>query len=124
MVSSEDKDNWIWFLSELKKVLEPEWKLTFIFDRHAGLIEGIRTVFPDHFHAYCLFHMKMSLRDKFKGVIGKCRNRIVYKFGLCAEASIHADFEREVESLLSEGGQKVRDFLHDIPKEHWCSAFF
>ena len=66
----------------------------------------------------------MNLQDKFRGVRGKFRSRIVYKFGSCVEASTHAEFEREMESLLSEGGQKISDFLSNIPKENWCNAFF
>ena len=66
----------------------------------------------------------MNLRDKFRHVRGKFRSRIFYKFESCANASTRVEFEREMESLLSEGGQKVRDFLSEIPKEHWCNAFF
>ena len=66
----------------------------------------------------------MNLRDKFRGVKGKFRSRIVYKLESCAYASTRAEFDREMESLLREVGQKVRDFLSNILKENWCNVFF
>ena len=63
----------------IEEILDPSRKITFISDRHVGIIDGIKEVFPDHFHGFCLFHIKYNLLDKLRGVNSKLRNRLVYK---------------------------------------------
>ena len=124
VVGSEDNDNWLWFLKELRTILDDERKITFISDRHPGILDGVKRVFPECYHSFCLFHMRFNLMDKLRGVHPSIRNRLVYKMTQCAYAPDVEKYESWMEKLVNEGGQKVVDFFSCIPAENWCNAFF
>ena len=94
----------MWFLKELRKILDPNRIVTFISDRNACLIERIKIVFPEQYHEYCLYHLKFNFHEKFRGVKGNFRERIVYKFNLCVYAPKAEGYHKELNSLLLEGG--------------------
>ena len=124
IVGAEDTANWVWFLSELRKAVGVDRKITFISDRHPGLVEGVRTVFEGHYHGFCMFHLKMNLRDKLRGMNQKLRERLVYKFCECAYAPNAEKFAMKLDEFMSEGGQRVRNFISDLPPQHWCNLYF
>ncbi|XP_026419564.1 uncharacterized protein LOC113315509 [Papaver somniferum] len=73
LVSAENKDNWFWFLDNLKQVVDRH-PIVFLSDRHEGLLQGIPKSFPDSYHSYFFYHIKCNLpigsRDaNFKAVI-------------------------------------------------------
>ena len=87
VVDAENKDNWCWFLEHLCGVLGSERVISFISDRHCGIVEGIDRFFPNCFHGFCLEHLKRNLRDKFScGNTNLVRETIVSKFSECAYA--------------------------------------
>ncbi|OVA04269.1 hypothetical protein BVC80_1623g18 [Macleaya cordata] len=51
VVVSEDDANWLWFLQNLKTVVSPVRRLTFISDRHPGLLLFLA---PEEQSAFCL----------------------------------------------------------------------
>ncbi|XP_028095018.1 uncharacterized protein LOC114295037 [Camellia sinensis] len=63
IVDSENSSNWEWFLQNLKDVVGGGRTLTFISDRHVGLLQSMPNIFPSAHHGYCLFHLQMNLRD-------------------------------------------------------------
>ncbi|XP_028071180.1 uncharacterized protein LOC114273569 [Camellia sinensis] len=67
IVNSETTANWTWFLEHLINVVNSAQTLTFVFDRNAGLLESLPTVFLFAHHAYCLQHLQANLRDKLRG---------------------------------------------------------
>jgi len=70
----EDKDNWLWFLTKVRKVLKQHISisinkpnaLTFLSDCQKGLIDGVSNVFPLAAHGYCLKHLEKNLKATFK----------------------------------------------------------
>ena len=124
VVSSEDKDNWNWFMIELKKVLLSDMKYTFISDRNSGLLEAMNNVFSDHFHSYCMFHLKLNLLDKMKRKDHNFKESVLYKFRECAYAPNVVRFEEKLKSLREEGGKIVQDWVDKVPIEHWANAYF
>ena len=102
--------------------MDGERRITFISDRHPGIIEAVQKYFPHCHHSYCLFHMKYSLMDKRKGVHTSVRNRIVYLFTQCAYAANYEQCHANLDLLYKEGGQRVKDFVTDIPLHNWCNA--
>ena len=114
----------MWFLKKLHTILDLERKITFISDRHPGIIDGVKKVFPDCYHGFCLFHLKYNLMDKLKGVHPTVRNRLVYKLTKCAYARDAEKCKYSMNSLLSKGSRRVEDFFSGFPIKNWCNAFF
>ena len=104
--------------------MDPCRKITFISDRHPGIIDGLKNVFPDDFHGFCLFHLKYNLMDKIRKLDPNFRSRLVYMFTECAYAPDYDLYVAKMGLLLKEGGQRVKDFVKDIPVQNWCNAFF
>ena len=73
IVGAEDIANWVWFLSELRKAVGVDCRITYISDRHPRLVEGVGIVFEGHYHGFCMFYLKMNLRDKLRGLNSKFR---------------------------------------------------
>lgn len=108
----------------MRSIVGTDRRITFISDRHKGLLDGVKNIFPDHFHSFCLQHMKNNLRDKLKWSHSKLKSRLVYKFRECGYALDVDSFQKELESLLSEGGERVKQFVSEIPFENWTNAHF
>ena len=54
------------------------------------------------------------MRSRFKGIRGKLCSRIVFKFGQCAIIGSVEKFKSQLDSLISEGGSSVTEFLKDL----------
>ncbi|XP_026395874.1 uncharacterized protein LOC113290488 [Papaver somniferum] len=93
IVSAETVENWHWFLKKLESILGPR-VLTFISDRHEGLIQGIRDVFPTFYHAWCYQHLKNNVRS----------------------------FDQGMQKLKDMGCDGLHKFLSEIPVECWSNA--
>ncbi|KAF9620564.1 hypothetical protein IFM89_013229 [Coptis chinensis] len=123
IVVSETDANWFWFLEQLKLVISSDRILTFLSDRHVGLVKNIPIVFPGSFHSYCLWHLKNNVgfairKDK------KLRKYVVKLFYDCAYAASHHEFFTCAEKLKKYGGLPVQRFLEDIRLENWANAYF
>lgn len=124
VVDSEDDENWLWFLRKLSGILSPR-PITFITDRHSGLLKGIPEVFPNGHHAYCLQHLKNNLRDKLTGRLSNgFREQVISLFSDCAYAPTLLDFEEAIQELYTVGGAKAKNFVESLPRENWANAYF
>ncbi|KAG5534952.1 hypothetical protein RHGRI_022909 [Rhododendron griersonianum] len=124
VVDSETYENWRWFLEHLRLVLAPGRNITFISDRHMGLLMARRDIFPESGHGYCLLHLKRNLRDHLKGTTRAHRERMVSLFVCCAYAPTREIFHQTMSSLVSSGGYRVNEFLTNLHYENWSNAFF
>lgn len=111
-------------MTNLYKILEPQGrKITFISDRNKGLLESVRNVFPDAYHAFCLHHLKQNVNTKYPAAMGKSyRQWIVKCFKRCAYAPTTNHFDTHMSKLTKDGGETMKKFLQDTPKEHWSNA--
>lgn len=57
----ESGPTWTWFMVKLKQCIGEVSELVFISDRHLGIAEGIREVFPNAFHGICCRHLLMNI---------------------------------------------------------------
>ncbi|KAL7184881.1 hypothetical protein ACSBR2_026932 [Camellia fascicularis] len=113
IVDSENTTNWAWFLT-----------LTFVSDRHAGLLESIPIIFPTAHHAFCLQHLQRNLQHKLRYVNTSYRAGMLTKFRACAYASTVASFTQCVEEFTKCGQKVVPVFLKDLPLQFWANAYF
>ncbi|KAL2486355.1 MuDR family transposase [Abeliophyllum distichum] len=124
VVDSENYDNWLWFLEQLRSIVQSNRELTFVSDRNVGLMEALPKAFPTSNHFFCLQHLKGNLRDKFSGggFSNSYRERMVWLFRECAHAPTIALFNQKLEVLKREGGAIVQRFLDGLPFENWSNA--
>ncbi|XP_026377973.1 uncharacterized protein LOC113272337 [Papaver somniferum] len=120
IVSAETVENWHWFLKKLESILGPR-VLTFISDRHEGLIQGIRDVFPTFYHAWCYQHLKNNVRSKTNKKKGEhCAAMGLFKE--CFYSSTHEGFDQGMQKLKDMGSDGLHKFLSEIPVECWSNA--
>ncbi|XP_058185823.1 uncharacterized protein LOC131303050 [Rhododendron vialii] len=124
IADSENDKNWLRFLRKLSTILSSR-PITFIIDRHSGLLKGILKVFPNGYHGYCLTHLKNNLRDKFKGRLSNgFRDREVELFSCCAYAPSIPNYEEAFKELCNVGGPKAKGFVELLPLDKWANAYF
>ncbi|XP_026416277.1 uncharacterized protein LOC113311688 [Papaver somniferum] len=120
IVSAETVENWHWFLKKLESILGPR-VLTFISNRHEGLIQGIRDVFPTFYHAWCYQHLKNNVRSKTNKKKGEhCAAMGLFKE--CLYSSTHEGFDQGMQKLKDMGCDGLHKFLSEIPVECWSNA--
>lgn len=84
------------------EIVGDDRQITFISDRNNGLKSARPKVFLIAYHAYCLHHLKMNLKDKVRGH-KSYKERIVYLFRECAYAPTEYKFQDKLSDLLSKG---------------------
>ncbi|XP_028052512.1 uncharacterized protein LOC114256998 [Camellia sinensis] len=99
IVDSENQQNWEWFLQNLKEVVGDDRTLTFISDRHAGLLQSMPILFPSAHHAFCLLHLQMNLRDRMKYVNASRKVGLMRKLRECAYALTIPSYNQKIEVL-------------------------
>ncbi|XP_026384093.1 uncharacterized protein LOC113279631 [Papaver somniferum] len=120
IVSSENKDNWFWFLDSLQQLVDDR-PIVFLSDRHEGLLQGIPRAFPGSYHSYCFYHIKCNLP------IGKGDanyNAVIDLFYKAAYSYTTTNFEEALRGMHAIGCGHVANYLRTIPKEKWANAFF
>lgn len=103
---SETEDNWMFFFTRLKALLEPhERVITFISDHGHGLLGAFDKVFLGNPHLYCYHHLQFNLKDKYKG---KRRDfalkDILQKNFKVAYSSTEREYYHNLRELQAEGG--------------------
>nr|XP_028952514.1 uncharacterized protein LOC114822343 [Malus domestica] len=89
LVDVEDEANWTWFLMNLSTVLfEDDRTITFILDRHKGLLQFVANVFPTSPHGFCIYHIEKIIKTTYPIGFGKtfCK-KMVQLFKNCAYSS-------------------------------------
>ncbi|KAK0590841.1 hypothetical protein LWI29_032349 [Acer saccharum] len=79
--NSECSKSWTWFLKQLHDViLHPELVLI-VSDRHTGISNGMRAIFPNSAHVLCAYHLANNLKQH-------CRKRgdVIYHYYCAAYA--------------------------------------
>ena len=123
---SETDENWMFFFENLKSILEQQGRLvTFISDRGLGLLSAFDRIFPNTPHSFCYKHLVDNLIGRFKGAKNTLfRNNIQTLFMKVAYACNERAYQWNLNNLLAEGGEVLKEFLADLPLHKWCRAFF
>ncbi|XP_028070019.1 uncharacterized protein LOC114272493 [Camellia sinensis] len=113
IVDSENTTNWAWFLEHLVNVVKTDKTITFISDRHTGVLESIPTTFPYAHQAFCLQHLQWNLQDKIRYTNKMHRVDLLSRFRECAYASTITTFNSSIERFKISGRQVATAFLGD-----------
>lgn len=121
VVDVESDENWMWFMSELRKLLgvntDSMPRLTILSERSAGMVEAVETHFPNAFHGYCLRYISENFRDTFKN------SKLVNIFWNAVYALTTSEFESKVSEMV-DISQDVLQWFHHYNPQQWAVAFF
>ncbi|XP_026458450.1 protein FAR1-RELATED SEQUENCE 6-like [Papaver somniferum] len=120
LVLGEDVDNWDWFMCNLSNIVDDR-PITFMSDRHEGLLRAIPKHFPTSHHGYCYYHLQGNLPirksdEKYKEVMA-CFKKATY-------ALTPARYEEALMEMELMGRHGVAEYCRNMPREHWSSALF
>lgn len=121
VVDGESDENWMWFMSELRKLLgvntDSMPRLTILSERTIGMVEAVETHFPNAFHGFCLRFISENFRDTFKN------SKLVNIFWNAVYALTTAEFENKISEMV-QISQDVLPWLHHFNPQLWAVAYF
>lgn len=121
IVDEESDDNWMWFMSELRRLLGVNTdnmpRLTILSERQRGIVEAVETHFPSAFHGFCLRYVSENFRDTFKNT------KLVNIFWNAVYALTAVEFESKIAEMV-EVSQDVIPWFQQFPPQLWAVAYF
>lgn len=121
IVDVESDENWMWFMSELRKLLgvntDSMPRLTILSERTTGMVEAVETHFPNAFHGFCLRYISENFRDTFKN------SKLVNIFWNAVYALTTAEFESKISEMV-QISQDVLPWFHHFNPQLWAVAYF
>lgn len=121
VVDEENEANWMWFLTELHKLLEVNTenmpRLTILSDRQKAIVDGVEANFVTAFHGFCMRHLSDSFRKEFNNTM------LVNLLWDAAHALTVIEFEAKILEI-EEISQDAAYWIRRIPPRLWATAYF
>jgi hypothetical protein len=89
----ENKDNWVWFMQQLKLAIGDPPGLAIHTDACKGLESAISTVYPNCEHRECMMHLMLNFKKKYKGDILDHMWPAAWTYELEKHAALMAEIE-------------------------------
>ncbi|CAL5039499.1 unnamed protein product [Urochloa decumbens] len=124
VVDDESRENWHWFLEQLKSSFSTSRPITFISNGEHRLWDEVSSVFPDSHHGYCL----ESLIEEFKTQLDdawteELKDSMVEHLKKAIYSCTADEFNQYIELIKGES-DKLAGWLLEIKPERWSDAFF
>ena len=117
---AENNDSWKFFFTKLKEAIGDRDDLAIIPDRHIGIINVVKKVYPNAHHGYYMHRLLGNLETIFKGT----SSGLKWKFVNAAEAYTYEEWERFMK-LLDTEDPRIRTYLaNDVGNERWARCHF
>ncbi|RVW94124.1 hypothetical protein CK203_038247 [Vitis vinifera] len=125
VVSSENYEDWYWFLDKLKGVLDGK-EVVIISDRHQGILRSVSELFGTGNHAYCYQHVKENFSSFFnkqtiRGKKGK--EDALLLLDSIAYARLEIDYNEAFEKLVRFNENLAKWVVETIPNIGQCQSF-
>ncbi|XP_043710043.1 uncharacterized protein LOC122658942 [Telopea speciosissima] len=121
VVDVENDESWMWFLSELHKLLEMNTEsipqLTFLSDGQKGIVDAVKRKFPSASHGFCMRHLSESIGKEFKN------SRLVHLLWKAAYAITTIGFKERM-AEIEEVSPEAAKWIQQIPPSRWAVAYF
>lgn len=90
--------------------------MTFVTDRHGGLLNAVARYFPDSPHSYCYYHLRENVRGLYrKQSQSYFVDKIIDEFMKVAYAPTERSYYYNLANLEKEGGVPIKNFLEKLP---------
>ncbi|XP_020988017.1 uncharacterized protein LOC107493302 [Arachis duranensis] len=109
IVSAENNENWLWFLSNLKE-LTGSIPVTLISDRHPSIIAAVEQVYDRDRHAYCYRHVKEIFCAETKKLQREIRGEVKEDAKKLLDAVCYTRFGTEFTKAV----EQLRVFLPEL----------
>lgn len=120
IVDAESDENWMWFFSELRKMLGVNTDkmpvLTILSERQSQVVEAVEVNFPTAFHGFCLRYVSENFRDEFKNP------KLLNIFWSAVYALTAAEFDSKVNDMVQV--QDVMPWFQRFPPNLWAVSYF
>jgi len=124
VVDDESRENWRWFLEQLKSSLGTSRPITFISNGEHGLWDEVSSVFPGSHHGYCVEFLVEEFKTQLDDAWTEELKEAMVEHLKKAIYSCTADeFNRYIELIKGES-DKLASWLMEIKPERWSDAFF
>lgn len=121
-MDSETYESWRWFLTFVADFVRAQQRtVTFVSDRHNGLVRSVKELFPDSPHCFCMNHLVSNVEKHYPGFM---KPHMVKKLKDLAHCCVRDDFDVLVQEFRDEGGAWAKDFMDNLPRERYSIAWF
>lgn len=121
VVDEENDESWMWFLSELHKLLDTNTenmpRLTILSDRHTSIVDAVELNFPTAFHGFCMLHLSESFRKEFNNTL---LSELLWE---AANALTVVDFDSKILEI-EEMSQDAAFWVRKVPPHLWANSYF
>ncbi|XP_010489152.1 PREDICTED: uncharacterized protein LOC104766878 [Camelina sativa] len=119
-VQTENRDNWLWFLNQLKVDLNLKDGTAYVIisDRCKGLFSAVKTALPNAEHRPCVKHIVENLKKKHanKDLLKKHVWNLAWSYS-------YEEYKTNLAMLRAYNISLYEDVMKENPKS-WCRAFF
>ena len=125
VVSSENYEDWLWFLQKLKGILQDK-EVVIISDRHQAILRSVSQLFGVENHAYCYRHVKENFssyvtKHSMKGK--KCKMDALLLLDNVAYARLDDDYVVAMEKLKTYNSDLAK-WVEENSPQHWAMSKF
>ncbi|RVX10318.1 hypothetical protein CK203_016115 [Vitis vinifera] len=125
VVSSENYEDWLWFLQKLKGILQDK-EVVIISDRHQAILRSVSQLFGVENHAYCYRHVKENFnsyvtKHSMKGK--KCKMDALLLLDNVVYARLDDDYVVAMEKLKTYNSD-LANWVEENSPQHWAMSKF
>lgn len=121
VVDEENDESWLWFLSELHKLLDTNTenmpRLTILSDRQKCIVDAVELNFPTAFHGFCMLHLSESFRKEFNDSL---LSELLWE---AANALTVVEFDSKILEM-EEISQDAAFWVRKVPPHLWANSYF
>jgi methionine salvage enolase-phosphatase E1 len=92
--------------------------LTMLSDRQKGLLDGVKDVFPNSPHGYCMRHLEDNFRKEFK------HPQLTKLLWTAARATTEENYNEAIENMRRINERSVEWLLSHANPRHWAEVYF
>ncbi|KAJ3679081.1 hypothetical protein LUZ60_017092 [Juncus effusus] len=125
VVEIDTQENWRWFLEQLKSALTVTRAITFVTNRHNGLLDEVAVVFEDYgYPAYCVNQLIEDFTNQLEEEwTQEVKDNMVDHLRQAIYALKIEEFNQCLESIKAQS-EELAEWLMETKPERWSDAYF